>query len=72
MSADTLLHEILKLPPADRLRLVEEIWNSLAPDQSVPVPEWHREELDRRLEDSSERAGLSWADVQARLRSRKP
>ena len=72
MRADALLDEILRLPPADRLRLVEEIWDSLAPDESVPLPDWHRQELDRRLEDPSERPDLSWDEEQARLRSRKP
>ena len=44
------LPEILGLPAAERLRLMEEIWISLAAEpSSVPVPDWHRAELDRRL-----------------------
>ena len=71
MSASALLDEILKLPPAERLKLVEEIWDSLSPDERIEMPDWHRRELDRRLDDPSERADQSWSDVQARLRSRK-
>lgn len=33
----------------DRLRLIEEIWESLSPADTLEIPESHREELDRRL-----------------------
>jgi putative addiction module component (TIGR02574 family) len=61
------------LPPDQRLKLVEEVWDSLAasPDE-VGVPQWHRDELDRRLADPSEQANVSWQDVQARLRRSSP
>ena len=69
MTRPALLDEILHLPPADRLRLVEDIWDSLAVSTAdVPVPDWHREELDRRLEDPAEQAMLSVDDLKARLR----
>ena len=51
---------------------MEEIWNSLVTDgDRVDVPPWHREELDRRLDDPAERADVSWPEVQERRR-RKP
>ena len=72
MTPKALLEEILRLPPDERLRLVEEIWDSLAATaERVPVPEWHRMELDRRLADRSEQATLSWSEVQSRLRGAK-
>ena len=72
MTPKALLEEILRLPPDERLRLVEEIWDSLAATaERVPVPEWHRQELDRRLADRSEQATLSWPEVRSRLRSAK-
>ena len=73
MTSAALLEEILRLPPDQRLQLMEDVWDSLAasPGQ-VGVPAWHREELDRRLADSNERPTLSWQDVQARLRHRTP
>ena len=69
MTPNALLEEILRLPPDQRLQLVEDVWDSLAasPD-AVGVPEWHQAELDRRLADPAEKATLSWQDVQARLR----
>jgi len=49
MTPNALLDEILRLPPDQRLKLVEDVWDSLAasPDE-VGVPQWHRDELDRR------------------------
>jgi putative addiction module component (TIGR02574 family) len=72
MTAKALLDEILRLPPEQRLQLVEEVWDSLAasPDE-VAVPSWHRDELDRRVAEPAKKATLSWQDVQARLRPRR-
>ncbi len=73
MPRSALLSEILNLPAAERLRLGEEIWDSLAATaESVPVPEWHQAELDRRLDDPSEQATVSWEEVQASLRKPTP
>ena len=69
MTRPALLDEILHLPAAERLRLVEDIWDSLtASTTDVPVPDWHREELDRRLADSTEQATISADELKARLR----
>jgi len=69
MTPNALLDEILRLPPEQRLKLVQEVWDSLAssPD-TVDVPAWHREELDSRLADPNEQATISLQDVLARLR----
>jgi putative addiction module component (TIGR02574 family) len=59
----------MKLPPADRLRLVEDIWDCLtASPEDVPVPGWHREELERRLADPNEQAALSWDEIRRKNR----
>jgi putative addiction module component (TIGR02574 family) len=48
--SDADVAEILKLPPAERLRLAEIIWASLAADpSSVPLSDAHRQVLDERL-----------------------
>ena len=73
MTPKALLDEILRLPPNERLRLVEDVWDSLAASPDVVgVPEWHREELDQRLDDPTEQATLSWEDVRAHLGRPKP
>ena len=69
MNRPALLAEILDLPSDERLHLVEEIWDSLATSvRELPIPDWHREELDRRLADPSERATISVDELKARLR----
>jgi putative addiction module component (TIGR02574 family) len=50
--SDADVAEILKPPPAERLRLPEVIWASLAADPSnVPLGDAHRQVLDERLAD---------------------
>ena len=68
LARPALLNEILHLSPAKRLRLVEDIWDSLdASMTDVPVPAWHRDELDRRLADPTEQATVNADDLKARL-----
>lgn len=70
MTSAALLDEILRLPQADRIRLLKEIRDSLVgPD--VPIPDWHREELDRRDADPSDDAYISLDEAMARFRSGK-
>lgn len=68
------LDEILELPIADRLRAVEEIWETIvaAPD-SLPVPESQLRELERRLKLHQENpeAAQPWEVVRSRLLGRE-
>lgn len=42
--------DIAQLSVAERLDLMDRIWDSLAPKaDSLPLPEWHLAEIDRRL-----------------------
>ena len=69
MTPKALREEILRLPPAERLRLVGDIWDSLtASPEQIAIPDAHRTELDRRLSDPTEQATLTWDEVQRRLR----
>lgn len=39
------------LPLEDRIRIVEDLWDSIAHDQSaLPLTPWQKAELDRRLD----------------------
>ena len=64
-----MLETLLRLPPAERIQLIEDAWESLAasPD-CVPVPDWHRELLDERLADPSEVGSRTWDEVKASAR----
>jgi putative addiction module component (TIGR02574 family) len=57
------------LSAAERLQLVEAIWDSLVESpNTIPVPDWHRQVLDERRKSSAEM--LDWEEVKARLRKR--
>jgi putative addiction module component (TIGR02574 family) len=44
------IREITKLNTPEKILLVEDLWDSIASDESAaPVPQSHMEELDRRL-----------------------
>jgi len=62
-----------QLSVAERILLVEEIWDSIAdaPDE-VPLTDAQRSELDRRLDayEADPHAGSTWEEVKARLRDR--
>jgi putative addiction module component (TIGR02574 family) len=62
--------DILELSPAERILLVEEIWDSIASvPESVEVTPTQREELDRRLEAFRHHlsAGKTWEAVKGRV-----
>ena len=67
--------ELLRTPLSveQRLELIGELWDSI-PDalDEVPVPAWHREELDRRLAeaDADPDAAIPWEQVKRRLRGK--
>ena len=67
MVAKNLLHDVLALPPADRLELVRQLWDSLLDDpNSLPLTEATRQELDRRYEDylRNPEEGSTWDEVE--------
>ena len=59
-----------RLSLAERILLVEEIWDSIAAEaEALEVPQSHKDELDRRLaeHDADPHSGSSWEDVKTRL-----
>jgi putative addiction module component (TIGR02574 family) len=68
MTARALWDEILRLPIKERLKLVQDIWDTIAvTPEEVPVPDCHKEELDRRLDHPEPGPNLSWDQVRERL-----
>ena len=66
-----LVAEILALPVQERVRLVEAIWDSIsAVPEALPLTQWQREELDRRLAEfeADPEAGSTLEEVFARIR----
>jgi putative addiction module component (TIGR02574 family) len=66
--------EISHLSTPEKILLLEDLWESITSDDSeVPVPQSHKEELDRRLERHINSPGelLSLKQLQARIERRK-
>jgi putative addiction module component (TIGR02574 family) len=63
-----LTAEINRLSQAEKLLLVEDLWDQIAaaPD-NLSVPAAHREMLDRRLSADGGDAGRPWHEVRAEL-----
>ena len=66
--------DLEQLTVAQKLELIGQLWDSI-PDtvEELPVPEWHREELERRLQsaDAAPELGIPWEQVRERLRDRR-
>jgi putative addiction module component (TIGR02574 family) len=63
---------VFDLRPAEKLQLVEDLWDDLAasPDD-VPVHEWQKQELARRKANlqGNPASAVSWEDVKRRIRA---
>ena len=65
--------DIASLSPEDRLRLLEQLWESLSETPAaVPLTNSQREELDRRLDelDREGPSGIPWEEVLRQIRDR--
>ena len=66
--------EMRALPVAERLKLIEGLWDSIDADTAaLPLPDWHRDEIDRRLDalDAGGSTGAPWSEARERI-VRKP
>jgi len=67
---NTQFSEILQLSVAERIQLVEDIWDSVAafPDE-VPLTERQKKELDCRLQSYAQnpQEGILWEELKAQL-----
>ncbi|MGE0606407.1 MAG: addiction module protein [Pirellulales bacterium] len=64
---------VFELTPSEKLQLVEDLWDDLAATpEDVPVHDWQIAEIERRKANlrASPSTGLSWEEVQRRVRSR--
>ena len=66
------LDELLRLPPAERLEAIGELWDSLESlAELFPLTDEERAELDRRIADdeADPRPGVTWAELRRQLES---
>lgn len=70
---DPTTPSVFDLSPAEKLQLVEDLWDDLAATpESVPVHDWQVEELTRRKANLQKNPGavLTWEQVKANVRRR--
>ena len=70
---NALREELFKLSAAERLELVEELWESIADeDEALALSDEQREDLERRLAeaDADSAGGAKWEEVRERIRQR--
>ncbi|MCL5281766.1 MAG: addiction module protein [Planctomycetes bacterium] len=66
--------EITRLTIPEKILLLEDLWDSIAAEESsVPMPQSHREELDRRLAEYENNPGrlLTLDDLRGRIEARR-
>ena len=68
-----LREELLKLSVAQRLELVQELWDSIAADcerEPYPLTDHHRQDLEQRLAeaDTDPKGGAPWQEARERIR----
>jgi putative addiction module component (TIGR02574 family) len=69
------LSALLELSPDEKLDIIEALWKSLNQSpELIPLPEWQKQELDRRELDRSKaqydaypESCLTWEEVQANI-----
>ena len=67
--------DIASLSLEERLRLLDELWESLSrTPEAIPMTNAQRQELDRRLDelDREGPVGIPWEEVLCRIRGRTP
>ncbi|OLE55925.1 MAG: addiction module protein [Acidobacteria bacterium 13_1_20CM_3_53_8] len=67
----TQLSDILQMSVAERIQLVEDIWDSIAAvPEAIPLTDEERQELDRRLEMYAQNPdeGIPWDELKERVR----
>ena len=64
---------IFDLSPAEKLQLVEDLWDDLAANsENVPIYDWQIREVERRRAnlEKNPSLGVLWEDVKRRIRNK--
>ena len=66
------IQEILEMSVAERILMIEKIWDSID-HNDISTPEAHKQELDRRLEryNRNETSFVSWDEIKQELNAAK-
>lgn len=67
--------DLTKLTPAEKLQLVEYLWDDLAADPyAIPIQDWQLEEVERRKANlaADPESAVKWEAIVWRVRERLP
>ncbi len=74
MTAKAIVEEILRLPPAERVHIIREVWDSVADRYEdlidgdlLPIPQWQLDLLEEDLRNPSPEPPMSWDELKERL-----
>lgn len=71
MTKTEVQRQALQLPERERLQLAEELWASVADPnaypEDLPLPQWQKDLLDERLEETKDDPGKPWEQVKAEI-----
>jgi putative addiction module component (TIGR02574 family) len=73
MRSDEIKQEINKLNLAEKLLLIEDVWDSIAQSNSeLPMPEWQKRKLDKRYKEykAGEQKLHDWQSVHDEIRKK--
>lgn len=73
MTSNALRNELFQLSTAEKIELVEELWDSIPEeDEAFTLTAEQREDLDRRLAeaDADPDGGVPWEEARERIRQR--
>jgi putative addiction module component (TIGR02574 family) len=72
MGRAELWSELMKLTPAERIDLVQDLWDSIAQQDMPPLSDEEREELDRRIEEHRRdpSTAITWEELKVRIVSK--
>jgi putative addiction module component (TIGR02574 family) len=74
MTSNALRKELLQLSTAEKLELVEELWDSIPEaDEALKLTPEQRGDLDHRLAeaDADPNGGVPWEEARERIRQRR-
>jgi putative addiction module component (TIGR02574 family) len=74
MTSNALRKELFRLSTAEKIELVEELWDSIPEeDEARELTPEQREDLDRRLAeaDADPDGGVPWEEARERIRQRQ-
>ena len=71
MTQATDIADLKNLPVAERLKVIEDLWDSIEAEgtQALPLLDWQQDEIDQRLEalDAGISTGAPWSEVRRRI-----